>query len=265
MLSVGCATGKSSGPEGHREHRAARPGGRRRRPGLVHGSAKRRIARASADGAIASFGLATPVARLGRLTVAPDGAVWFAESTVASVTRLHDGRLLATSWGRSPQGSLGCVAVRRRHRPGWCGLGHATEREPALAYRSRRQRHGIRRADPQERSGRRRRRCRRHRLLPRETANKIGRLAGGRFEEFAVPTPRAGFMALAVAPDGAAWFTQLRGHQLGRLHGGTIKEFELPRPDARPFGITVDGANNVWYTDLSGWLGRLDAGRARAR
>jgi len=72
-------------------------------------------------------------------------------------------------------------------------------------------------------------------------------------------------VALAVAPDGAAWFTQLRGHRLGRLRGGTIKEFALPRPDARPFGITVDSANNVWYSDLSGWLGRLDASRARDR
>jgi hypothetical protein len=37
------------------------------------------------------------------------------------------------------------------------------------------------------------------------------------------------------------------------------------RPDARPIGIAVDGSNNVWYADLSGWLGRLDASRARAR
>jgi len=96
-------------------------------------------------------------------------------------------------------------------------------------------------------------------------ANKIGRFAGGRFEEFAVPTPSAGLTGLAVAPDGAAWFTELRGHRLGRVHGGAITEYVLPRADARPFGIAVDAGNNVWYTDLSGWLGRLDADRARAR
>jgi len=63
-----------------------------------------------------------------------------------------------------------------------------------------------------------------------------------------------------------AWRSKLsRPARLGRLRGGTIKEFALPRPDARPFGITVDGANNVWYSDLSGWLGRLDASRARER
>jgi streptogramin lyase len=46
---------------------------------------------------------------------------------------------------------------------------------------------------------------------------------------------------------------------------GCRTEYVLPRADARPFGIAVDAGNNVWYTDLSGWLGRLDADRARAR
>jgi virginiamycin B lyase len=96
-------------------------------------------------------------------------------------------------------------------------------------------------------------------------ANKIGRFAAGRFQEFEVPTPAAGLTSLAVAPDGSAWFTELRGHRLGRLHTGVITEFILPRSDARPFGIAVDAANNVWYTDLSGWVGRLDADRARVR
>jgi streptogramin lyase len=68
-----------------------------------------------------------------------------------------------------------------------------------------------------------------------------------------------------VAPDGSAWFAELRGHRLGRVHGSTVTEFALPRRDARPFGIAVDAGNNVWYTDLSGWLGRLDADRARVR
>ena len=86
------------------------------------------------------------------------------------------------------------------------------------------------------------------------TANKVARFAGGRFEEFSVLTPNAGLTALAVAPDGAAWFTEARAHKLGRVRGGVIREFALPRRDAHPFGVAVDGANNVWYTDLSGWL-----------
>jgi len=227
---------------------------------------KQSISRASPDGTIASFGLSTPVARLGRLTVGPDTTVWFAEPTVMSVTRLREGRFTRHVMGAltakvpaeappfgvaiapdgavwatlpsadqlvriAPDGNTTAFDVPTRNS----GLGDVAVAADGSVY------------------------------FLETTANKIGRLAGGRFEEFAVPTPRAGLVALAVAPDGAAWFTQLRGHRLGRLHGGTIKEFPLPRPDARPFGITVDGANNVWYSDLSGWLGRLDASRARGR
>jgi len=96
-------------------------------------------------------------------------------------------------------------------------------------------------------------------------ANKIGRFANGQFAEFPVPTKAAGLTALAIAPDGAVWFTELRGQRLGRLRDGTITEFPLPRSDARPFGIAVDGSGNVWFTDLSGGLGRLSAERARGR
>jgi virginiamycin B lyase len=227
---------------------------------------KQRISRAAPDGSIASFGLSTPVARLGRLTVAPDGAVWFAESTVGSVTRLRDGRFtrhvvaaLATKvpadavpfgvavapdgtvWATlpsadkllriSPGGEATAFDVPTRKS----GLGDVAVGPDGVVY------------------------------FLAMTANKIGRLAGEKFEEFTVPTPKAGLTALAVAPDGAVWFTELRGHRLGRLADGKITEFELPRPDARPVGIAVDGSNNVWYADLSGWLGRLDASRARVR
>jgi virginiamycin B lyase len=51
----------------------------------------RAIARIAPDGAVTAFPLSTPVARLGRLSVAADGAVWFAEPTTVSVTRLKDG------------------------------------------------------------------------------------------------------------------------------------------------------------------------------
>src|SRR5438876_8969423 len=53
---------------------------------------KQSISRASPDGAIATFGLSTPVARLGRLTVGPDNTVWFAVPTRMSVNRLRHGR-----------------------------------------------------------------------------------------------------------------------------------------------------------------------------
>jgi virginiamycin B lyase len=227
---------------------------------------RQRISRASPAGSIVSFGLETPVARLGRLAVAAGGDVWFAEPSVVSVTRLRDGHLtrhvvgLAHLHGPMDAGPFG-VAVAADGTV-WATLQHANKLL-RLAPDGQMTTFDV----PTRRSG----------LgdiavdgagavwFLEIAANKIGRFAGGRFEEFAVPTERAGLTSLAVAPDGSAWFAELRGHRLGRVHGSTVTEFALPRRDARPFGIAVDAGNNVWYTDLSGWLGRLDADRARVR
>src|SRR5262245_13719257 len=227
---------------------------------------KQRIARVSPDGAIAFFGLATPIARLGRLAVAPDGAVWFAESTVASVTRLHDGRftrhVVGTLAARIPPDAWPFGIAVAPDGAVWATLPNANKllriapdgTGTAFDVPTRQSGLGDIAVAPDGTV-----------YFLEITANKIGRLAGERFEEFVVPMASAGLTALAVAPDGAAWFTELRSHRLGRLNRGRISEFELPRPDARPVGIAVDAANNVWYADLSGWLGRLDASRARVR
>src|SRR4029079_539831 len=53
--------------------------------------AARAIARVSSAGEIARFVLDTPIARPGRLALAPDGAAWCAEPTGYRVTRLKDG------------------------------------------------------------------------------------------------------------------------------------------------------------------------------
>jgi len=227
---------------------------------------KQRISRVSSDGTIASFALSTPVARLGRLAIAPDGDVWFAETSMVSVTHLKDGRLTrhvlgsltpATPMDAAPFG----VAVAPDGTV-WASLQNAnklwrispTGDEAAFDLPTR----GSGLGDVAVGAD--------GAVWFLEVAtNKIGRFADGRFEKFAVPSPSAGLTALAVAPDGAAWFTELRAHRLGRAHAGAITEFVLPRADARPVGVNVDAGNNVWYTDLSGWLGRLAADRARVR
>src|SRR3954468_17201349 len=53
--------------------------------------AARAIARISSVGEIARFVLDTPITRLGRLAITPDGAVWFADPTGYGMTRLKDG------------------------------------------------------------------------------------------------------------------------------------------------------------------------------
>jgi len=221
------------------------------------------IARASPDGKIDTFALATPIAQLGRLSVGPDGAVWFAEPSVMSVTRLKDGRFTRHVVGAltarvdadaapfgvavAPDGAVWVTLPSANKLLRFVPGGEAT----AFDVPTRRSGLGdvAVAADGTV-------------YFLELAANKIGRVTGGRVEEFAVPTPGAGLTALAVAPDGAAWFTELRGHRLGRLRDGKITEFELPRTDARPFGIAVDGDGRVWYADLSGWIGRLEIRRS---
>ena len=225
----------------------------------------RAISHVSNDATITSFDLATPVARLGRLALAPDGAVWFAESTAVSVTRLQDGRFTRHAVGPltgaaeanvapfgvavDAQGTVWATLQSANKLVRIASRGEMTEFE----LPTRQSGPGDVAVDPSGAV-----------WVLEVTANKVARFAAGRFEEFSVPTPNAGLTALAVAPDGAVWFTEVRAHKLGRVRGGVIKEFALPRRDARPFGVAVDGANNVWYTDLSGWLGMLRGERARA-
>ncbi len=227
---------------------------------------KQRISRVTVDGAVTSFGLTTRVARLGRLSIGPEDTVWFAESSLASVTQLKDGRFTrhsvgvptpgnptdpvpfgvavasdGTVWATlqnvdallriAPSGDTATIDVPIRQS----GLGDIAVGNDGVVW------------------------------FLAAGANKIARFTDGRFEAFTVPTPNAGLTALAVAPDGAAWFTELRGHRIGRVHRGEVTEFVLPRANARPFGIAVDAANNVWYTDLGGWVGKLEADRARVR
>ena len=225
---------------------------------------RRAIARLSPDGRARTFPLDTSIARLGRLAIAHDGAVWFAEPSTVSVTRLKDGAFKRFAVGPPSLMGEGNVAP----------FGVAVDAQGTVWATLQNANQLVRIAPagdmavfdvPTPRSG----------LgdvavdtsgavwFLELAANKVGRLAGGRFQEFAVPTPSAGLVAIAAAPDGAVWFTELRGHKLGRVHQGGITEFPLPRGDARPFGLTVDARNNVWYTDLSGWVGRLSAHRAR--
>jgi len=219
----------------------------------------RAISRILSDGAIRSFPLSTPIVRLGRLAVSSGGAVWFADVTTASVTRLKDGVFI-----RHDIGSLGAtpygIAVDSSDAV-WTTLQGAD----LLAYISTDG--GMTTLDvPTRNSG----------LgdiavdqrgavwfLELRT-NKIGRFAEGRFTEFTIPTQSAGLTALAAAPDGSVWFTELSVGKLGRFRDGRVAEFRLPRPGSRPFAVAVDPSNNVWYTDLSGWLGMLPAAQAKA-
>ena len=219
----------------------------------------RAISRISSDGSIRSFPLSTPIVQLGRLAVAPDGAVWFADITTASVTRLQDGVFMrheVGSPGATPYGIAvdtggtvwatiqGADKLARISTDGQVTALDVPTHSSGLGDIAVDQRGAV--------------------WFLELRANKIGRFAEGRFTEFLIPTLSAGPTALAAAPDGAVWFTELSVGKLGRLQDGRMTEFRLPRAESRPFGVAVDAANNVWYTDLSGWLGMLPASTAKA-
>ena len=224
------------------------------------------ISRVSPEGEIHSFSLSMPIVRLGRLAIAPDGAIWFAEPIPVSVTQLKDGVFRRFVVG--PPAPTGLdnvapfgVAVDPRGVV-WATLQNANKLVRISAsgemtpFPVPTRRSGLAdiAVDPSGAV-----------WFLEIAANKIGRFAEDRFQEFPVPTPGAGLTGLAVAPDGAVWFTELRAHKLGRLRDGIVTEYALPRSDARPFAVAVDAKNNVWYTDLAGWLGRLAAERAQGR
>jgi len=219
----------------------------------------RAISRISSDGSIRSFPLSTPIIRLGRLAVAPDGAVWFADVTTASVMQLKDGVFIrhelglpgATPYGIAidPSGTV-WTTLQGADQLGWISA------DGGLTAVDVPTRNSVLSDITTDRYG--------AVWFLELRANKIGRLAEGRFTEFAVPTPSAGLTGLAAAPDGSVWFTELSVGRLGRLRGDHVTEFPLPRQKSRPFGVAVDAANNVWYTDLAGWLGMVPAGAAKA-
>jgi virginiamycin B lyase len=220
----------------------------------------RAISHISPDGSVRSFPLSTPIVRLGRLALAPDGAVWFADVTTASVTRLQDGKFMrydVGSLGATPYGmavDAGGAVWTTLQGAEQLGLVSSGGQVNALHVPTRNS--GL--SDlAVDRSG--------AVWFLEMRANQITRFAAGRFTEFAVPTPSAGLTAIAAAPDGAVWFTEISAGRLGRLRDGRVSEFPLPRANARPFAVTVDAANNVWYSDLSGSLGMLPAIAATGR
>jgi virginiamycin B lyase len=217
------------------------------------------IGHLAADGSHDFVRVSGPLAQLGRLAVAPDGAVWFADSWGNSFTRAMDGQLTPYPIRETNAAPFG-VAIDA-HGTVWGTLQVANKLvriDPDGTYTE---------LDIPTRNS-----------TPTDIAvdgsggvwftelrsNRIGHFANGHYDEFDVPAVAAGLTSLAVAPDGSVWFTELRHQKLGRLRNGSFAEWHLPRQDARPFGLGVDRRGDVWYTDLSGWVGKLPAERAGA-
>lgn len=216
--------------------------------------AVKRITRA---GALSSVPLGTAIARLTRLAVGPDDAVWFAESTAYSVTRLKGGELKRHEI-QSLRGSPFGVAVAQ-DGTAWATLqagnsllrigtdGKTTEFEVP-----------TRAASPTDVAVDAKGRP----WFIEFRGNKVGYLEDGRFVEYDVPHPSAALSGLAIAPDGAAWFGLIKANALGRVRDGEVRVFPLARKNARPFSLAADGAGNIWYADITGFVGMVPAAEA---
>lgn len=214
------------------------------------------IRRLNAQGEVSTVALNTPIARLGRLAVGKDGAIWFAESTAYSFTRLKDGVLTrnvfnsvgggpygialapsGSAWGTLQSGNQiveiaadGKVSEFDIPTPGSAPTDVTVDANGAVWFVEFR-------------------------------ANKIGRYSQGKFEEYALPEGAAAPSGIAAAADGSVWFGVLRGAALGRVRNGIVSIHPLPRPTARPYSLAADAAGNIWYADLSGFIGMLPAGQ----
>lgn len=90
-------------------------------------------------------------------------------------------------------------------------------------------------------------------------AGKIGRITpAGKITEFEVPTPDSGPRALAGGPDGNIWFSEYRTDKIGRItRAGEVTEFQLPRPNSGPGDITAGADGALWFVELSGGMDGL--------
>ncbi len=213
------------------------------------------IGRVGPNNEIKTFSLGTPVARLQRLTVAPDGAVWFAEGSAFSVTRLKD-NVLERYQLQSARGAPYGVAIAPDGKA-WATLQQAGQIVRITPGDGKTDWFWV----PTPASA------------PTDIivdakgdvwflefrSNKLGRIRDEKFSEFAIPSESriAGVVGLTDAPDGAIWFAMLRDHALGRFKDGQFKFFNLPRFNARPVGVAADPSGNVWYVDLTGYLGYI--------
>jgi len=210
------------------------------------------IKRVTANGEVSAWPLNTGIARLGRLTVAPDDSVWFAESTAYGITRLKDGQFKRHEFPPQRGGPFGVAAAAD-------GTVWATMQSGNLLLRISPDGQVAEFEVPTRSSS------------PTDIAvdaqgrpwfiqfrgNKVGVLDKGVIVEYDVPVASAGLSGIATAPDGSVWFGMLRANALGRIRNGKVDMLPFPRPQARPFSLATDAQGNVWYADISGYVGKV--------
>ena len=78
---------------------------------------------------------------------------------------------------------------------------------------------------------------------------RLGPWAPPGFAEQPLPTGGGVPAALALAPDGAVWFTLDNANAIGVLRGGRIQRILKGRENLEPLGLAVAPDGGVWFTD----------------
>jgi virginiamycin B lyase len=94
---------------------------------------------------------------------------------------------------------------------------------------------------------------------------KVGRITPqGVITEVVLPTPDSGPRALAAGPDGNIWVSLYRAGKIDRITPrGVITEFTLPRPNCGPGDITAGADGAMWFVELSGNMDGVQADGGR--
>lgn len=83
--------------------------------------------------------------------------------------------------------------------------------------------------------------------------NKIVRMTtGGAYVEFPVPAGSSAPTAIAAGPDGALWFTEQAADKIGRVTtAGVVTDFPIPTPNSVPRDIAAGADGNLWFTEAA--------------
>ena len=82
----------------------------------------------------------------------------------------------------------------------------------------------------------------------------------GVWTEYPLPNPGSGPTTIALAQDGALWFTESAGNRIGRINpdGTGLREFALPNPNSAPRIIALGSDGNMWFSEHTGnRMGRI--------
>lgn len=95
-----------------------------------------------------------------------------------------------------------------------------------------------------------------------KTAASVGRIdPSGQVTHFALKTPNATPIYLALGPDGNIWGTQLIGNHIFRITpDGKLSEFPIPTPNSRPIAIVAGpDKKSMWFSEEAGVkIARID-------